>query len=116
MLAGAFSGVVGGSSVGPAGPGSYPFLPNPPTGTFKAATTAAAQVDATCTAASGASASMSGGSITIASLDTSAVSGTMDLQFDNGQGYSGNFAVPVCPVSIDTCSLFGPCGTHTCVQ
>jgi hypothetical protein len=39
----------------------------------------------------------------------------MDVHFDNGQVYTRSFDVPVCPVSIDICSLFDFCGTHTCV-
>src|SRR5262249_12885906 len=35
LLAGALNGVVGGSTVAPADPGTYPWLANPPTGTFK---------------------------------------------------------------------------------
>ena len=46
LLAGALSGVVGGTTVAPAGPGTYSWLANPPTGAFKASTTSAAQVDA----------------------------------------------------------------------
>jgi hypothetical protein len=116
VLAGAFSGVPGGSTVAPAGPDSYPYLPNPPTAAFKASTTSATKVDAACTSLPGSPARMRGGSIVIASVTASSVTGTMDVQFDNGQAYDGNFDVPVCPVSIDTCSLFGPCGTYACVQ
>src|SRR5439155_1477313 len=65
LLAGALSGVVGGSTVAAAGPGNYPWLANPPTGTFKASTTSAAQVDAVCTSASGSPTQMSAGSITV---------------------------------------------------
>jgi hypothetical protein len=116
LLAGALSGVVGGSTVGSAGPGTYPWLANPPTGTFKASTTSAAKVDATCTSGPGSPARMSAGSIAISSVGASTVSGSMDVQFDNGQVYKGTFDVPVCPVSIDICSLFDFCGSHACVQ
>jgi len=115
LLAAALSGVVGGSSVPPAGPGTYPWLPNPPTGTFKASTTAAAQLDATCVAAAGSRANMSGGSISISTVTASTVSGSMDVHFDNGQAYTHPFDLAVCPVSIDICSLFDLCGTHSCV-
>jgi hypothetical protein len=116
VLAGALSGVVGGSTVDPAGPGTYPWLANPPTGTFKASTTSAAQVDAVCTSLAGSPARMSAGSIAISSVTSSAVSGSMDVHFDNGQGYTHTFDVSVCPVSIDICSLFDFCGSHSCVQ
>src|SRR2546427_6725422 len=79
LLAAALSGVVGGSTVDPAGPGTYPWLPNPPTGTFKASTTAAAQVDAVCASAPGYPTHMSSGSVAISSVTASTVSGTMDV-------------------------------------
>lgn len=116
LLAGAFSGIVGALSVAPADPGTYPWLANPPTGTFKTSTTSAAKVDATCTSGPGSPARMTGGSVAISSVTASSVSGSMDVQFDNGQGYKAAFAVPVCPVSISTCSLFDLCPSHTCVQ
>jgi hypothetical protein len=115
LLAGALSGVVGGSTVPPAGPGTYPWLPNPPSGTFKASIITAAQVDATCATGLGSPTHLSGGSIAISSVTTSTVSGSMDVHFDNNQAYTHSFDVPVCPVSIDICSLFDSCGSHTCV-
>jgi len=115
LLAGAFSGVVGGSTVAAAGPGTYPWLANPPTGAFQASTTTAAQVDAVCTSAAGSPAQMTGGSIVISTVTASTVSGSMDVHFDNGQAYAHPFDVTVCPVSIDICSLFDFCGTHACV-
>ena len=115
LLAGAFSGVAGGTTVAPAGPGTYPWLANPPSGAFKASTTTAAQVDAVCTSAPGSPAHMSGGSVVISTVTASNVTGSMDLHFDNGQVYAQSFDVAVCPVSIDICSLFDFCGSHTCV-
>ena len=115
ILAGAFSGIPGGSTVAPADAGTYPFLANPPGGAFKASIASAAKVDATCTSA-GSPPSMSGGSIGITAVTASKVTGSMELRFDNGQAYKASFDVAVCPVSIDTCSLFGLCGAHTCVQ
>jgi len=115
VLAGALSGVEGGSTVPPAGPGTYPWLSNPPTGTFKTSTTTAAQVDAACASGLGSPTHMSGGSVTIASVTTSTVSGSMDVHFDNNQTYTHSFDVPVCPVSIDICSLFDTCKSHSCV-
>ena len=116
LLAGALSGAVGGSTVAPAGPGTYPWLANPPTGTFKASTASAAQVDAVCTSLAGSPARMSDGSIAISTVTASTVSGSMDVHFDNGQVYKKSFDVPVCQVSIDICSLFASCGSHACVQ
>jgi hypothetical protein len=115
LLSAVLSGVVGGSSVPPAGPGTYPWLPNPPTGTFKASTTTAAQVNATCISGIGSPTHTTAGSVVIASVTASTVTGTMDVHFDNGQAYTHGFDVPVCPVSIDICSLFDFCGTHSCV-
>ena len=116
ILAGAFSGIPGASTVAPADPGTYPWLANPPTSSFKTSIASAAKVDATCTAPSGSLVQMSGGGITISAISASKVTGSMDLRFDNGQGYKGSFDVAVCPVSIDICSVFGPCGSRTCVQ
>jgi hypothetical protein len=116
ILAAALSGVVGGSTVDPAGPGNYSWLANPPTGAFKTSTTSAAKVDATCTSMPGSPARMSGGSVSISAVTAGSVSGSMDLHFDNGQVYNSPFDVSVCPVSISICSLFDFCGTHTCVQ
>jgi len=116
VLAGTLSGVVGGSTVAPAGPGTYPWLAAPPTGTFKASTTTAAQVNTICTSGPGSPTHMSGGSIAISAVTASTVSGSMDVHFDNGQVYRNAFDVPVCPVSIDICSLFDFCASHSCVQ
>jgi len=115
VLAGALTGIVGGATVGQAGPGTYSFLTNPPTGAFNASISSAAQVDATCTA-TGALPQQQGGSITISTVTASRVTGAMDLHYDNGQAYTAPFDVALCPVSIDVCSLFSFCGTHTCVQ
>jgi len=116
LLAGAFSGIVGGSSVDAAGPGTYPWLANPPSGAFKTSISSAAQVDAVCTSASGSPTQMSGGRIAVSTVTASNVSGSMDVHFDNGQAYTQPFDVSVCPVSIDICSVFSLCGTHSCVQ
>jgi hypothetical protein len=116
VLGGALSGAPGASTVAPVGPGDYPYLANPPTGAFKTSTTSAAQVDAVCTSVAGSPARMRGGSIAISAVTASRVSGTMDVHFDNGQVYNSSFDVPVCPVSIDICSLFDFCGSHACVQ
>jgi hypothetical protein len=116
LVAGAFSGVPGASSVAPAGPGTYPWLADPPGGAFKASLSSAAQADAVCASASGSPPQMSGGSIAVSTVTASNVTGSMDLHFNNGQAYAHPFDVTVCPVSIDVCSFFGPCGTHTCVQ
>src|SRR6266478_1169950 len=70
-----------------------------------ASTTTAAQVDAVCTSAVGFPTHQSGGSVAIASVTASTVIGSMDVQFDNNQAYTHSFDVPVCPVSIDICSL-----------
>ena len=116
ILVGALSGVVGGSTVAPAGPGTYPWLRDPPSGTFKASTGTAAQVDAVCTSGTGSPTDMAGGSIVVSSVTSSTVSGSLDVHFDNGQAYAQTFDVSVCPVSIDICSLFSFCPSHSCVQ
>jgi hypothetical protein len=115
LLTGAFSGVPGGTTADPTGPGNYPFLANPPSAPFKASISSAAQVDAVCTSKPGSPVDMTGGTVVISTVTSSAVTGSVDLQFDNGQSYSGTFDAAVCPVSIDICSLFAPCFSHTCV-
>lgn len=114
VLVAAVSGVVGGGGVAPAGPGAYPFLANPPTGAFKASIAEAAQLDATCAAPSGAQ-DMNGGGVTLTAVTASNVAGSTGLYFENGQVFKHTFDVAVCPVSIDTCSLFAPCPGFTCV-
>ncbi len=116
LLAVALSGVVGGSTVGPAGPGTYPWLASPPSGAFSTSIGRAAQVDALCTSLAGSPTDVSGGSIAVSTVTASAVTGSMDLRFEDGQTYQGPFDVPVCPVTIDICSLFDPCMSHSCVQ
>jgi hypothetical protein len=116
LLSAVISGAVGAGSVAPVGPGTYAWLKDAPTGAFKTANTAAAKVDASCTSAAGGSVSMTGGSIAISAVTASKVSGSMDVQFDNGQVYKDSFDATLCPVSIDICSLFEPCFSHVCVQ
>lgn len=112
VVLGALTGAVGGV-VGATLPASYPFLAQPPTGTFRAAIATAAQVDAVC---SGAPTDMSGGSITISAVTGSNVAGSADVHFDNGQVFEQAFDVTLCNVSIPTCSLFQPCTSYVCVQ
>ncbi len=116
LLVAALSGVVGGSTVGPAGPGTYAWLANPPSGAFSASTGTAAQVDAVCTSLAGSPTDVSGGGVAVSTVTASAITGSMDLRFENGQTFKHTFDVPVCPVSIDICSLFDPCVSHSCVQ
>jgi hypothetical protein len=116
LLAGAMSGEVGAASTGPAGAGTYPYAANPPTGPFKFSSTSAADVNATCVSAAGSPARQTGGSVTLDTVTPSSVTGSMDVEFDNGQGYKNSFTVSVCPVSIDVCSLFDFCFSHPCVQ
>ena len=54
--------------------------------------------------------------IAISSVSGSRISGSIDVWFDNGQGYKAGLDVPVCPVSINVCSLLALCLSHTCVQ
>jgi len=111
VLGAAFSGVVGGTA-SPAGTGTYPWLPNPPTGAFLASDGSAAQADAVC---SGQGTDMTGGSIVISNVTGTSVAGSMNLGFENGQSFQQAFDVSICPVTIDICSLFYPCSTFACV-
>jgi hypothetical protein len=114
VLLAAVSGVPGGS-VGPAGPGTYPWLANPPTGPFLASTGTAAKVDGTCGPLSGSPVDVSGGTITLAAVSSSSVRGSTDLRFENGQVFTYAFDVATCPVTMDICDLFALCFTYTCV-
>jgi len=111
VLGGAVLGAVGGT-VGPAGPGTYPWLANEPSGPFRASLGSAAQADAVC---SGQATDMTGGSIVISNVTGTSVAGSMDLGFENGQSFQQAFDVSICPVTIDICSLFYPCFTFACV-
>jgi hypothetical protein len=107
---------VGAASIDPAGPGTYPFLAEPPTGDFLAATATAVQDDAACEPLAGTEAlGMSGGSITISSVTTTRVAGSASIRFDDGKTFEHSFDLPVCNASIDLCSRFAPCFEHVCV-
>jgi hypothetical protein len=114
VLGVALSGRIDGA-VDPAGPGTYPFRSSPPTTeAFLAALGDAAEVGLACEAVTELDAS--GGSIVLASVSGEAVSGTMDLRFDDGSVFEHDFDVAVCPISIDLCGLFQPCFDYVCVE
>jgi hypothetical protein len=110
VLGVAVLGAVGGI-VGPAGPGTYPWLANPPSGAFLATDGWAVQADA----CSFLGTNMTGGSIVISTVTGTSVAGSMDVGFENGQVFQQAFDVSICPVSIDICSLFDPCFPPVCV-
>lgn len=118
LLGVAINGKVGNDPVEPVGPGTYRFLRDPPTGSFKAAVADAAHVDASCDSVTEKGVDNSGGSITIDSVTAERVTGSMNLAFDNGEVFSQPFDVAVCTITKDVCDLFGygACTDRTCVE
>lgn len=116
VLALATQGELGSGGIAGVTPGTFVYMPNPPTGPFRAADAEAAEVDASCTAAPGGAPDMSSGSITISSLTTERVAGSVALRFDNGQALDETFDVAICPVSIDLCDQMtrGCFGRYVC--
>jgi hypothetical protein len=115
VVALAFAGEVDGTTPPTAGPGTYRFFRDPPTGSFLAAGAAAARVDGACM---GESLAQNGGTITIDTATSTNVAGSLDLDFENGTNLSYAFDVAVCPVTIDICDRLaaGGCvGQFTCV-
>jgi hypothetical protein len=108
----ALSGQVGGGAIGPAGPGTYPFLANPPTGAFLASAGDAAEVGVACGVVT--ELDMSGGRIVLTAVSDTAVAGSLDLRFDDGSVFQHSFDVAVCPLTLDICDLFGPCFDPVC--
>jgi len=118
VLGVAIKGTPGSGGVTDAGPGTYPYLAAPPTGPFLAATGEAAQVgpSPTCTPLSGSPLDMSGGSITIATVDATHVTGSVNLAFENGSVFQQPFDAAVCPeLPPNLCDLLLGCFTPVCV-
>lgn len=116
VLGVAIKGTPGSGGVTDAGPGTYPFLATPPTGPFLAATGEAAQVDAFCAPLAGSPLDMSGGSITIATVDATHVTGSVNLAFENGSVFQQPFDAAVCPeLPPNLCDLLLGCFTPVCV-
>jgi len=107
LLALAVAGDAGGGTVGALAPGTYPFLATPPTGTFRAAIASAARTTATCGAQPGSPIAMNGGSITVATVTATRVTGSLDLRFADGTAYQRPFDLAVCPLTVDLCSQIG---------
>ncbi len=117
----AVSGLVGGGTIDPAGPATYPFLANPPTsGAFRAIAADAARVDAACNPVPGGSLNLAGGQIVLASIDPAVggagVKGSVDLRFGDGSVFQHAVDAAVCDLTVDVCKLFLPCFSgHVCV-
>lgn len=115
VLAVAIKGVpVPPGGVTAAGPGTYPVLAAPPTGSFLASTGEAAQVDASCVPLAGSGLDVSGGSVTIATVDSTHVTGSVDLTFENGSVFRQSFDATICPVTPSLCSLITGCSPYVC--
>lgn len=105
----AVDGVVGGTA--PAfGPGTFTYLPEPPTGAFRAAIASAVQTTATCGEAGGSGTSMRGGRIVVESVTDARVTGRLELAFDDGSSYSQPFDLARCAPPAGLCVYFdGSC-------
>lgn len=114
VLGVALSGAPGGGPVAPAGAGTYRYLATAPTSATLGSTGEAAQVGAapTCTPLAGSPQDMSGGSITIATVDSTHVTGSVDMTFANGSVFQRSFDATVCAVTppLDVCALLSPLG------
>lgn len=111
LIAAAVGGTPGAASAPAFAPGTYSYLADPPTGSFKAAIASAAQTTATCGAVDGTAVSMNGGQIAVSTVAADRVTGNLDLRFADGSALRQPFDAAVCPVSIDLCQLIGssPC-------
>jgi hypothetical protein len=103
LLGAVLDGDPGAASIGPARPGTYRYLSEPPSSAFQASQMAAARVDGGC---AGEAFGQDGGSITISSVTATNVIGSLDVDFENGTNLSHDFDVTICPITFDTCNLF----------
>jgi hypothetical protein len=97
ILAVVLGGEVGADSVVTLGPGTYPYLADPPTGSFKVATAQAVQDDDACEPLSDeTNLDMTGGSVTITSVAETTVSGSTSIRFENGHVFEHEFSLTTC--------------------
>jgi hypothetical protein len=93
-------------------PGSYPVLTGPPASSaFAGALGQAVKTDAACTALPGTSLPADGGSVTIATITPTRVTGSLDLRFTDGTGYTQPFDLARCQPPAEVCLFLpgGPC-------
>jgi hypothetical protein len=111
------SGEVGAASIAPVGPGTYRFLSEPPTGSFLASVAEAAEVDGACMAGMEGALDQTGGTIRIAGVTSTNITGSFDVDFEDGTNFAHDFDVTICPVTLDICDRFGAgcIGMFTCV-
>lgn len=101
----AVDGVVNGSA--PAiGQGTYPYLPNPPTGAFRASIASAVKTTDTCGSQPGSKVGMEGGQIVISSITLTNVTGTLTLDFSDGTSFDQPFDLARCAPPTDLCVFF----------
>ncbi|HSN92587.1 MAG TPA: hypothetical protein VLS93_15255, partial [Anaeromyxobacteraceae bacterium] len=116
VLGVAVQGEPGAGGIAGATPGTFTVMANPPTGPFRAAAGTGGKVGPACAAVSGGHADVTGGSITLTSIASDRVVGSVDLQFEGNQAFSWSFDVATCPLSMDLCQkLTWPCFDYTCV-
>ena len=105
-----------GSTASSIAPGTYPVgLPQLTADSrwaFSFAAGMASQTDAQCQSSSGSNVSASG-SITIDSVSSTDVTGSVDLTYLDGSHLSGSFTAPICHTQLDSCGLINTTGTGT---
>jgi hypothetical protein len=72
------------------------------------------KTNATCVDAA-ASVTPTSGSVTITSLTSSRVTGSLTMAFSDGSSFSGTFDMAICGVSFNVCDVGSCSGTGTCV-
>jgi hypothetical protein len=72
------------------------------------------KTNATCVDAAS-SVTPTSGSVTITSVTSSRVTGSVTMAFSDGSSFSGNFDVAICGVSFNVCDVGSCSGTGTCV-
>ena len=111
-------GNASGGTASAIGPGTYGLTIGPPTpdasGNFTRTNLNYSKTNATCVDAAS-SVTPTSGSVTITSLTSSQVTGSVTAAFSDGSTFSGNFDVPICGVSFNVCDVGSCSGTGTCV-
>lgn len=113
LVALAVSGRFDGGTATPFGPGTYPFLADPPSGPFTTSIASAVRTEATsCGPLPNSSTSMTSGQVVVTAVTATRVTGTLDLRFRDGSAYQQPFDVARCDVPVNLCSFVG--STNRC--
>jgi hypothetical protein len=111
-------GNVSGGTASTIGPGTYSLTNGTVTpdasGNFTRTNLSYSKTNATCVNAASL-VNPTSGSVTITSLTSSQVTGSVTVAFSDGSSFSGNFDVAICGVSFNVCDVGSCSGTGTCV-